>query len=97
MDEYEQWKEHQEAMDILIEDIMNPIIIYSILVTFFDDSKRIFTFEHEEDQLHYIEQLKEDVDKLSIKDITFFESLLNYTAEDVEQMFTMHQGGLYEE
>lgn len=84
MNEYE-----QDLEDIML-DMLDPIVIYSVLVKFWDDTAQLFTFEFEEYQKDFIEYCREQFDGMGIREMIMFESLLNYRVEDYEMFREAH-------
>ena len=84
MDEY-----NQALQDIML-DMLDPVVIYSVLVKYWDDTTQLFTFEFEDCQRDFIEYCREHYDGMCIQEMTMFESLLNYRVEDYEMFKEVH-------
>lgn len=76
--------ELNEMMDELVQEMMDPIPIYSVHVKRWDGTSRLYTFEFEEMQTEFVEYCREHYDKMCIQEMTMFESLLNYTEQDYD-------------
>ncbi len=77
----------EEIIDILMED---PVTIYSVMVSYWDNTKKLYSFSLEEYQIDFVECMTENADSEGIREMVMFESLVDYTNTEYEYFMGVH-------
>ncbi len=78
--------ELSEEQAEILEDLLNPMELHHVLVTYMSSPERLFTFSTEKKRDAFVEMIVEDSDVERAEMITNF---VNYTDDDMH-LFVVH-------
>ncbi len=78
--------ELSEEQAEILEDLLNPMELHHVLVTYMSSPERLFTFSTEKKRDAFVEMIVEDSD---VERAEMISNYLNYSSQD-DAMWTVH-------